>query len=704
MLMEVLEGAWRRWRRRRVEVVVDSMTGSCSLAERQRATPTIRSVFSSNWATGQSLDAAQRDSGGRARTDPWTGGEHTVWTVWRHTWACRSKASSKITYYDYWCRYYFFWITDHQYVGSWFWISVASSGLITADRQVHQLKAGSHRAAVSHGTLRKRFQQVSFLQKKAKKEKTIFVCRRIFSPLVDSDRVLMDIATGLVSLERLSVGEQSETCIMLDGIKIEDHPLRSGQATLGVMLGTDCHHPSVCEGCQRPISDRFLMRVNDSSWHEECLQCTVCQQPLTTSCYFRERKLYCKHDYQHGPRYFHVFVSAEREDVIPTQAREYSTLSLSVFLGVHHVAFSIIIIISSSFTFMQNIENIIPEHHRVSPSVVELGPRVGEEEEEEEEEGTGKFICCCTSAQMPGIEPRGDKNVFGRLFATKCSGCMEKIAPTEFVMRALECVYHLNCFCCCVCDRQLRKGDEFVLKEGQLLCKIDYEREKDLLSSVSPDDSDSEKSDDEELDIKPEKGIGGQGKGDDGKDPRRPKRPRTILTTQQRRAFKASFEVSSKPCRKVRETLAAETGLSVRVVQVWFQNQRAKMKKLARRQQQQQEQQNSQRLGQEVMSNRMEGMMNSFTPLAPPQQQLVAMDQNGYSTDPFQQGLTPPQMPGDHMNPYGNDSAFHDIDSDTSLTSLSDCFMASSEVNSMQARVGNPIDRLYSMQNSYFAS
>lgn len=63
----------------------------------------------------------------------------------------------------------------------------------------------------------------------------------------------------------------------------------------------------------------------------------------------------------------------------------------------------------------------------------------------------------------------------------------------------------------------------------------------------------AEKSDDEELDIKPEKGIGSQGKGDDGKDPRRPKRPRTILTTQQRRAFKASFEVSSKPCRKVRK-------------------------------------------------------------------------------------------------------------------------------------------------------
>ncbi|KAK2535305.1 Lmx1b [Columba livia] len=250
---------------------------------------------------------------------------------------------------------------------------------------------------------------------------------------------------------------------------------------------------------------------------------------------------------------------------------------------------------------------------------------------------------------------------YERLFAAKCSGCMEKIAPTEFVMRALECVYHLSCFCCCVCERQLRKGDEFVLKEGQLLCKSDYEKEKDLLSSVSPDDSDSVKSDDEDGDVKPTKG-------------------------------------------QVRETLAAETGLSVRVVQVWFQNQRAKMKKLARRHQQQQEQQNSQRLGQEVMSNRMEGMMTSYTPLAPPQQQIVAMDQSSYGTDPFQQGLTPPQMPGDHMNPYGNDSIFHDIDSDTSLTSLSDCFLASSEVNSMQARVGNPIDRLYSMQSSYFAS
>ncbi|KAM4719791.1 LIM homeobox transcription factor 1-beta-like [Anableps anableps] len=376
---------------------------------------------------------------------------------------------------------------------------------------------------------------------------------------------------------------------MLVDVKKEDR-LQTNASSLRCLIGCDSPPQAVCEGCTRIISDRFLMRVNGESWHEACLQCAACQQPLTATCYFRDSKPYCRSDYQ-------------------------------------------------------------------------------------------------------------------RLYSTKCSGCLEKIAPTEFVMRALQSVYHLSCFCCSVCERKLNKGDEFVVKAGQLLCKADYEKERDLLSTVSPDNSDSEKSEDETFNVKSEKFLTAEKRSDDSKDPRRPKRPRTILTTQQRRAFKASFEVSSKPCRKIRETLAAETGLSVRVVQVWFQNQRAKMKKLARRQQQQQEQHSSQRLGSEVMSGCMDGLLSTLSgPLTSAQSQLVTMEHCGYNIEWFQQGLTPPQMPGDHMNPYGIDSIFHDNDSDTSTTSISDSFIAFSSGGFLQAQTGNPIDSLYSMHNSYFAS
>ncbi|XP_064575831.1 LIM homeobox transcription factor 1-alpha [Zonotrichia leucophrys gambelii] len=382
---------------------------------------------------------------------------------------------------------------------------------------------------------------------------------------------------------------------MLDGLKMEES-LQSAldpATPFSSLLGRAATPKSVCEGCQRVILDRFLLRLNDSLWHEQCVQCASCKEPLQTTCFYRDKKLYCKLDYE-------------------------------------------------------------------------------------------------------------------KLFAVKCAGCLEAVAPSELVMRAQKSVYHLHCFCCCVCERRLQKGDEFVLKEGQLLCKGDYEKERELLSLVSPALSDSGKSDDEDSICK----LGqASGKGaEDGKDHKRPKRPRTILTTQQRRAFKASFEVSSKPCRKVRETLAAETGLSVRVVQVWFQNQRAKMKKLARRQQQQQQdQQNTQRLSSAQTNGGcgpgLEGMLNPYTALPPPQQQLLGMEQGVYGSDPFRQGLTPPQMPGDHMHPYGAEPLFHDLDSDdTSLSNLGDCFLGTADAGPLQARVGNPIDHLYSMQNSYFTS
>ena len=47
------------------------------------------------------------------------------------------------------------------------------------------------------------------------------------------------------------------------------------------------------------------------------------------------------------------------------------------------------------------------------------------------------------------------------------------------VRRAQDFVYHLHCFACIVCKRQLATGDEYYLMEdSRLVCKADYETAK----------------------------------------------------------------------------------------------------------------------------------------------------------------------------------------------------------------------------------
>lgn len=210
-------------------------------------------------------------------------------------------------------------------------------------------------------------------------------------------------------------------------------------------------HEELCAGCGYPIRDKYLFKINDNVWHENCLQCAICRLSLSGTCYSKNGHLYCKSDYD-------------------------------------------------------------------------------------------------------------------KLFRGRCSGCGFSINPHELVRRVYSSTYHLPCFRCVECRHVLQDGNEFYIRDGQIFCRYDHDKEFHIPSFSPKVDEDSDSYEDFDLDVD-----------------RQAKRPRTILTTSQRRKFKQAFEANPKPCRKVREQLAAETGLTIRVVQVWFQNQRAKVKKTSRK-------------------------------------------------------------------------------------------------------------------------
>ncbi|KAL4219219.1 hypothetical protein ACF0H5_021801 [Mactra antiquata] len=281
------------------------------------------------------------------------------------------------------------------------------------------------------------------------------------------------------------------------------------------------------------------------------------------------------------------------------------------------------------------------------------------------------------------------------IYRAKCSACLQHIIPpNQLVMRALDHVYHIHCFACVACGQPLQKGDEFVVKHGQLFCRMDFEKEMALMP-YSPKSDDSDSYDDD---------------SDSGKPP---KRPRTILTTSQRRKFKSAFEMNPKPCRKVRESLAAETGLSVRVVQVWFQNQRAKVKKIARRQNQ--EGGKGKKDGENVDKTKLKSPVDKKDDDSESDSSYIGHSENNGVPQKQENRLF-----GDQINNFDtdhSDSAYSStntisnnvysngsLNMEDKMESIDQILSTDGRSNGMNVSntLINPIDKLYSMQSSYF--
>uniref|UniRef100_A0A3Q3IY42 Homeobox domain-containing protein n=2 Tax=Monopterus albus TaxID=43700 RepID=A0A3Q3IY42_MONAL len=147
-----------------------------------------------------------------------------------------------------------------------------------------------------------------------------------------------------------------------------------------------------------------------------------------------------------------------------------------------------------------------------------------------------------------------------------------------------------------MCNKQLSTGEElYIIDENKFVCKDDYlnntsVKDTNLLSvtacsdpSLSPDSQDQLQDDvvlkDTEIAALSDKetvnnenddqNLGGKRRG-----------PRTTIKAKQLETLKAAFAATPKPTRHIREQLAQETGLNMRVIQVWFQNRRSKERRM----------------------------------------------------------------------------------------------------------------------------
>ncbi|KYQ48189.1 LIM/homeobox protein Lhx2 [Trachymyrmex zeteki] len=233
------------------------------------------------------------------------------------------------------------------------------------------------------------------------------------------------------------------------------------------------------------------------------------------------------------------------------------------------------------------------------------------------------------------------------LFAvSRCSRCRAGISASELVMRARDLVYHVACFTCASCGTPLNKGDHFGQRDGLVYCRPHYELlccagdyggaagsiedlgspgvsplpayyeqssitsgtvqkgrpRKRKLSEVTGSElpvtmrlaagaladiaiaellHPTELSSSMESLAAYDASVGSPGPVHQNQ---RTKRMRTSFKHHQLRTMKNYFAINQNPDAKDLKQLAQKTGLSKRVLQVWFQNARAKWRRNLMRQ------------------------------------------------------------------------------------------------------------------------
>ncbi|XP_023386883.1 LIM/homeobox protein Lhx6 isoform X2 [Pteropus vampyrus] len=206
---------------------------------------------------------------------------------------------------------------------------------------------------------------------------------------------------------------------------------------------------------------------------------------------------------------------------------------------------------------------------------------------------------CRTSLRQQNSCYIKNKEIFCKMdyfsrFGTKCARCGRQIYASDWVRRARGNAYHLACFACFSCKRQLSTGEEFGLVEEKVLCRIHYDTMIENLKRAAENGTSSphppvlSRLPLEEMGTRGQPLLSPSGNGltlegavpsEQDSQPKPAKRARTSFTAEQLQVMQAQFAQDNNPDAQTLQKLADMTGLSRRVIQVWFQNCRARHKK-----------------------------------------------------------------------------------------------------------------------------
>ena len=183
---------------------------------------------------------------------------------------------------------------------------------------------------------------------------------------------------------------------------------------------------------------------------------------------------------------------------------------------------------------------------------------------------------------------------FYRQFGPRCAGCQLVFSETEKVRKIDQSFFHGHCFKCSVCSKDLTEAEKVGCDQnGNLLCETDFLKNHcdDLDNGGNSerllDECESDKKDESHLPNRDlTEGLSEEEQEmnkeviDDPKKAGRKRGPKTTIKPHQLELLKNVFDQNPKPTPKVFEELSKDTGLSKRVIQVWFQNKRSKTKRI----------------------------------------------------------------------------------------------------------------------------